>query len=355
MRRAVLLGSRGGRRAEFLWKAADEQKVPLQILDWKDWGGALPEGELFLKIDPPLWESGALRDLERLTGAYRADLALLEEMAKERPITFFNTPEAIAALLDKRQCKERLLAEGLPVTMQLEHKEGPEDQIRDLEQLLEAMRRSGFRQVFVKPVQGSGAAGVSALRIQPKTGRMSLYTCAEYLPGVGPVNTKKLRNYTEPGEIRRLLDGILKLPCVIERWYPKAAVDGFTYDLRAVVQEGRVDYVLARLSKGPITNLQLNNRPLSAKALGLSDRAWKEIFLLCKKAAACFPGLQSAGIDLLLEKGSLSPRIIEMNAQGDLIYQDIYRNNRIYRRQAERMSRWLYGSERSRRQESERK
>ena len=55
----------------------------------------------------------------------------------------------------------------------------------------------------------------------------------------------------------------------------------------------------------------------------------------------CFPGLQSAGIDLLLEKGSLSPRIIEMNAQGDLIYQDLYDQNQIYRRQAVWMKAWL--------------
>ena len=58
-------------------------------------------------------------------------------------------------------------------------------------------------------------------------------------------------------------------------------------------------------------------------------------------AADCFPGLRCAGIDILLERGSLKPRIIEMNAQGDLIYQDIYHENIIYRRQAERMKAWL--------------
>ena len=41
-----------------------------------------------------------------------------------------------------------------------------------------------------------------------------------------------------------------------------------------------------------------------------------------------------AGIDLLLEKGTLRPRVIEMNGQGDLIYRDIYGENRIYREQA---------------------
>ena len=57
----------------------------------------------------------------------------------------------------------------------------------------------------------------------------------------------------------------------------------------------------------------------------------------------CFPGLTCAGIDLLPERGSLALRIIEMNAQGDLIYQDMYQENRIYRHQAAMMKRWLEG------------
>ena len=44
-----------------------------------------------------------------------------------------------------------------------------------------------------------------------------------------------------------------------------------------------------------------------------------------------------AGIDVLLEKGTMKPYIIEINGQGDLIYQDIYDENRIYKRQIEMM------------------
>ena len=53
-----------------------------------------------------------------------------------------------------------------------------------------------------------------------------------------------------------------------------------------------------------------------------------------------FFGLGSVGIDILLEKGSLRPRVIEMNGQGDLIYQDIYGENQIYERQGEMMRAW---------------
>ena len=40
---------------------------------------------------------------------------------------------------------------------------------------------------------------------------------------------------------------------------------------------------------------------------------------------------------MLLEQGTMKPYIIEINGQGDLIYQDIYGENRIYKRQIEMM------------------
>ena len=69
--------------------------------------------------------------------------------------------------------------------------------------------------------------------------------------------------------------------------------------------------------------------------LGLSLDILEEILDISKRAMRQYPRLLSAGIDILLEKGSLKPRIIEMNGQGDLIYQDIYRKNAIYLHQAE--------------------
>lgn len=309
------------------------------ILDWKDWNGRLPEGEIFLKIDPPLWDSCSLERLEPLTEEYQRQLAGIEQAARGRQVEFLNTPSAVRDLLDKRRCKERLLRAKLPVTELLRGSQS--DRIRTAELLIENMRQEKVCQVFIKPVSGSGAAGVSAFRIQPGTGRMSLYTCASADADTGLINTKKLRQYTDSREAADLLDRLLKLDCVIERWYPKASYGGYTYDLRAVVQEQRVDYILARLSKGPVTNLHLNNHPLPVKELGLPFRILENVEELCKRAADCFPGLGSAGIDILLEKGSHNPRIIEMNAQGDLIYQDIYQENIIYRRQAERMKAWL--------------
>ncbi|MDE6363363.1 MAG: hypothetical protein K2L86_03745, partial [Lachnospiraceae bacterium] len=64
------------------------------------------------------------------------------------------------------------------------------------------------------------------------------------------------------------------------------------------------------------------------------------IAALCRDCMKVYPGLRSAGIDILLEKGHMQPRIIEMNAQGDLIYQDIYRDNVIYGHQARMIKEW---------------
>ena len=125
------------------------------------------------------------------------------------------------------------------------------------------------------------------------------------------------------------------------RWYPKADFQGFSYDLRAVCQDGALDFLLARLSKGPVTNLHLNNHPLEASRLALPEDVTSTIKELCRRACGCYPGLRSAGIDILLEKGSLKPRIIEMNGQGDLLYQDIYDKNEIYSHQVRMMKAWL--------------
>lgn len=355
MRKAVLLGNPGTKRTYYLMKAAAQEGISVHFLNWKDWREHLPEAELFLKIDPPLWDSCFLGDLNGLAETYIKDLKVLEQWTAKMPAVYLNTPSSIVRLMDKRGCKAVLKKAGLPVTELLDPdaedfqtggyraEKCPErsDGIRDLEGLLDRMKKRNVYQVFIKPVCGSGAAGVSAFRLQPGTGRMSLYTCAAYVPDAGLMNTKKLRNYTEVSEIRQLLNKILDMDCVIERWYAKAVYGQYSYDLRVVVQEGRTDYMLARLSGGPITNLHLNNHPLSWEETGISSDVREKIQELCVRAVSCFPGLSVAGIDILLERKSLKPRIIEMNAQGDLIYQDIYHENTIYRRQAEKMKAWL--------------
>ncbi len=345
MRQAVILGSVDTKRTIYLKRAAEREGVPVTFVDWQDFHEhhTLPAAEaLFIKIDPPLWTSSSLGMLKELTDDYIDQLGQLGGLAQHRAVTFLNTPAVIEGLLDKRACKRKLQQAGLSVTETVQMPDCMKDGNAAVEQLLAEMRRQRVHQVFIKPVKGSGAAGVSALRWNARTGQMALYTCALLDADASLVNTKRLRRFSKTADILPLLSRILALDCIVERWYAKAVHQGCSYDLRAVVQDGRLDFLLARLSKdGPITNLHLNNHPLEAAALGLSEQTLQEIASLCRDCMALYPGLRSAGIDILLEKGHLQPRIIEMNAQGDLIYQDIYHENVIYSQQVRMIKKWL--------------
>lgn len=102
MRRIILMGSPDTKRTVYLKKAAERTGISVELLDWQDWSGELPEGELFLKIDPPLWTSCALSRLGTLTETYRRQLAEIGQLAENKNVDFFNTPSAIMEILDKR-------------------------------------------------------------------------------------------------------------------------------------------------------------------------------------------------------------------------------------------------------------
>ena len=272
---AVLLGSPETKRTIYLKKAAEQADLPLLFLDWENWRENRPKGPVYLKIDPPKWESSFLGELRNLTEAYKQELLEAEGIWKSQGAKFLNTPGAICRLLDKRACKETLVKAGIPVTQMVNRPEGIS--IACGKDLMEAMRETKVFQVFVKPVSGSGAAGIGALRLRPGGNEAALYTCA-YLNREGKLyNTKRLRCSRDPEEILKILDALLSMDCVVERWYAKEEYQGCSYDLRAVIQEGRMDFLLARLSRGPITNLHLNNRPLKIEELRLPDYVLDDI------------------------------------------------------------------------------
>lgn len=327
----LLIGTDGGKRRFYFEQAAAEAGIPVVFLDWKDvpdmdcGEGSWTEENLrrfVVKIDAPEWESSRLQDLGDLTGQYERQLRRLSGLPA---VGFLNRPAEIAEVLDKRSCKARLARCGVPMTHMYE------EHFSCGEELFCFLRERRIGQVFVKPVKGSGAAGVAALRFSPRNGRIALYTCAVLEQGE-LYNTKRMYRL-EGRKAQDFLDSLLKLDCVVERWYGKAAYEEYCYDLRVIVQSGRVDYILPRLSKGPITNLHLNNHAMAFEDLHLEERTVERIQAVCLKAAECYPGLKSIGMDVLLEKGSLEPRIIEMNAQGDLLHRDVYGENRIYKRQ----------------------
>lgn len=341
----ILIGEENTKRTDYMKQAAKEAGVLLHVLSWKELRTVLElpdsaaDGQLYdavVKIDPPPCSIVCLEQMQAYVSDYIRILQKLERM----PRTYLNAPWAIARLLDKKESKKCLQEHGIPVTQMFDA------DIKTPEQLLEFLRQERCYSVFLKPRYFSGAAGAAAFRFYPASeseplpasasmpadGRMALYTSC-LLEGRQLINTKKMFRLQDKAQIFSLLERLLALECIIERWHPKANVHGKSYDLRIVYQFGHIAHIVVRCSNAPVTNLHLNNQALEVQALGLSAQAVRELEELCARAVRLFPGLNAAGIDVLLEKGTLQPRIIEMNGQGDLIYQDIYGENRIYREQ----------------------
>lgn len=321
----TLIGNKHSKRTDFFKEAAKDENVSLSVIEWDEVKERFSDISLqgaAIKIDPPSYHTHTLAEMNGLLSAYQDALLKIEATGS----VFLNSPSAILSLLNKRACKLQLQKANIPTTKMLS------ESASNTEQLLSLMEEKRVSSVFIKPVFFSGAAGVTAFRFQPKTKQMQLYTSCRLVNGV-LVNTKTLYCLRDHEEIRSLLNALLQMDVMIERWYPKSVFHGKSYDLRVVYQFGHIAHIVVRQSNGPVTNLHLNNQALEIKELGLDSHLLEQMERICGEALSLFPGLSMAGIDVLIEKSSGKPYIIEMNGQGDLIYQDIYHENRIYREQ----------------------
>lgn len=328
LRRFVLIGDETSKGTAFLKKAAGELGYPFEFIPIP-YGKAVEQFDVrqlqgcVVKLDPPRFQTADILEVNHLLGSYER---LLNKLEQAKAVELLNSPQAIRNTLNKHKCKMILTAAGVAVTPVLAVNI---DHLATLKQLM--TERKKYR-VFIKPIYGSGAGGVLAYQINPRTGREVLYTSA-YAEGNTLINTKKLRRFDDPETIERIGSRILGAGAVVEEWMQKARHGNKSYDLRVVYQFGWIEYMIARQSAGPITNLHLNNDALSVAELKLTGEQVVKIDQLCRQAVEQFEGLRVAGIDILLTPETLTPYIIEINAQGDLIYQDIYDQNRIYQAQ----------------------
>lgn len=330
MRQVFVFGDPTSKRTEFLGQALAKYGVALQVVD--ESFGDLPHYEgIALKIDPLTYEESRLSELSKAVGGYVQQIQQFEELEN---LAILNSPKALLAVLDKQNCKDQLIKSGVRTTPLFALPE------YGLESLLEEMTTQKRYNVFIKPNQGSGAMGVGAFRFEPRRNRMALYTSLAEIEGE-LVNTKRVRLYSEREQVEKILTALLKDSPIIEKWIPKATYEKKAYDLRVVVQFGKVEFMVGRLSTHPITNLHLSDGAISFEELRLPGEVQEQIKELAISAVNQFEGLQVAGVDVLLSAGRLTPYVIEINGQGDLIYQDIFAENRIYERQA----RWLVHGE----------
>ncbi|NLL05836.1 MAG: hypothetical protein GX270_08635 [Clostridiaceae bacterium] len=322
----ILIGQPGTKRRDYFLKAAQELGAGVSFYEI---GSSLVHvaKNSIVKIDPPQYEDCDLSNLNILVKGYTS---YLEDIGSNKKLTFLNSPESIIDTLNKRKCKDILVKNRISVTPLVN------EIFPDIDALRRYIRENKTYSLFIKPCFGSGAAGIIAYRYHPKICSEFIYTSINKIDGKF-VNTKKTLRIDQIERVEELVNFIFSQPYIIEKWIPKPKYKNFNYDIRVVYQFGKIDFMVARCSGSPITNLHLNNNALDINLLKLPQSVICKIGYVCREAVACFNGLNYAGIDILLRGKNLEPVIIEMNAQGDLIHQDIYNENRIYKNQLIRM------------------
>ncbi|MGV2886477.1 STM4014 family protein [Paenibacillus taichungensis] len=233
---------------------------------------------------------------------------------------FMNDPDEIAIMFDKRKCQQHLSAHGVHVPPTLQSSEP----IRNYADLRTAMTTAGMNRVFVKLACGSGASGVVAYQINPRTGAEIAITTVGMERVQGRIifyNEGRLRRYTHTSEISALMDWLCAEGAQIERWMAKASLGSSVFDIRQLVAGGQAGHAIVRLSQTPITNLHLRNERLLPEEAGLDEQQMNGVKTAAKAAMAAFPYSWSAGIDVMLS-GDTEPRayILDVNPFGDLLY-----------------------------------
>lgn len=321
----ILIGQTGTKRRDYFFKAAEELGLEVSFLEIGSPLVHVAENSV-VKLDPPQYRDS---DISKLNSLVKGYTDYIENISNNK-LTFLNSPESIINTLDKKKCKDILIQKGVPVTPLVD------EIFPDIDTLRNYIRENKTYNLFIKPRYGSGAAGIIAYRYNPNINSEIAYTSINKVEGKF-VNTKNIRKIDQVEIIEDTANFILSQGCIVEKWIPKPKHNNLSYDLRVVYQFGKIDFMVARCSSSPITNLHLNNNALDINLLNLPKAVICKIEELCKESVACFKGLNYAGIDILLRGKNLEPVIIEINAQGDLIYQDIYNENRIYRNQLIRM------------------
>lgn len=320
----IVVSNSLSKRIEYFVEAGKHLQTEVCFMTYEELFSCLPLlRQAVIKLEPCVSDETDFLKYALLNQAYKETLQRLSEMSLPDDVCFLNTPDALLRALDKKKTKEVLMDKGLKVTPML-----PSPQSFDeLRQLLADCGRG----CFLKPRYGSGAGGIMAIRYQPNRNKWVVYTTLRQVDGVIH-NTKRINRLSVEKEIIPLAEAVIQTEAILEEWIPKAQLQGENYDLRVVCRESEIDYIVVRCSKGSITNLHLNNKAHWWNELSLSEEVRQQIYFQCQEAVQSLD-LQYAGVDVLIERGTDIPYIIEVNGQGDHVYQDMFAHNFIYTQQ----------------------
>ncbi|MFZ6766733.1 STM4014 family protein [Undibacterium sp. Di26W] len=236
-------------------------------------------------------------------------------------VDWFNHPADIVSMFNKPLCKQLLQAYTLPACPVFSCYD-------EFFAFVEKQQASRF---FIKLNSSSSASGVVAYEYNKSNGREQAYSTVEVVHGMNGMsgmsgthgerfyNSLKVKKYTARDTIRTVLDFLFAQGALTERWIPKASHEGSSYDLRVMGIAGKRRHAIARLSRGPMTNLHLGNQRCAVDELELSSVTWKDIDTLVENTMQAFPLSLYAGLDILLPRDGQPPVLLEANAFGDLL------------------------------------
>jgi glutathione synthase/RimK-type ligase-like ATP-grasp enzyme len=247
---------------------------------------------------------------------FRDALSTLRASLDEKEVKWMQDPQEISIMCDKHAARERMAAAGVRIPHGLGLIDG-------FDHLVSLMEETRLNRVFLKLCHGSSASGAVAIALG--SGRIRAYSTSTMERSAE--GDTFLRNSRSPiewnglSEIRRLVDAVCRHRAIGEAWVPKAGWEDRRFDVRIVVIGGRARQVVARLSKTPFTNLQLGATRRSAEELRerIGFQAFVSMCEEAERAMTCFPGSLHGGVDLVLSTGNQGPRVIEVNAFGDLL------------------------------------
>ena len=255
---------------------------------------------------------------------YRGFCAVLDVIEKSC-IPCLNAPRDIKVMFDKWACHQSFLQSGI---------ERPPTELApaDFPSLLERMRESGSGRLFLKPLHGSSASGVCALRWTPRHQQLIAPLRIDTKGGQPIlVNSLEVRTYTTMADIELILNLLLPQGLISEQWIPKLTLPGGALDLRVLVIAGEARHWVVRQSRHPMTNLHLGNQRGNPNALCelIGSENLQATFRLAERAAMCFPASLYAGVDALIDSRHW-PLVGEINAFGDLLPRLLDRGESAY-------------------------
>ncbi|WEH13821.1 STM4014 family protein [Streptomyces sp. VNUA24] len=331
--RWVVVGNGENRRVGLFRAAAEAAGIGTpRVVEWRDVlrdGGHAFAGDEIVRLDSPGENAEVDRLLRGVDDPTRVEGSglwydrFLAAVGSLRGGLRLDDPADLPVLFDKRLCHARLDAAGVPVPPS--PTSGGAWPVRGWDDVRAAMREHGMPRVFVKLAHGSSASGVLAVE-SSAGGRIRATTSVEVAADGGPRaplrlhNSLRVRRYSDEREIAGIVDVLAADGLHIERWLPKASAHGRSADLRVLVVAGRATHAVVRTSRFPMTNLHLGGArgDLTSVVEAAGDR-WRQALDICERAAACFPGTLSVGVDLLPAIGWRRFAVGEVNAFGDLL------------------------------------